>query len=256
MLGDHTAIGRGIQGRFGGTLVPRPGVAEPQVRQHVQGGRVRPGVGHPDFHEKVMRVRLCVHDVDHPVAVVVEHAGVEQFVLGIVESPPAVLGHQVVVGELGLRVVVAPLQPRVARQRVQEPPVLLGVFAVIPLRTGQAEHPLLQDRVAAVPQRQRHTQFLADIAHPRHPVLAPSVSPGAGMIVGEVVPGLAIRAVVLSHRAPRSLRQVGAPVVPRGRFEQPILGVAERRHPFAFCAAHPHSSTVIGNSMTASRLPR
>ena len=44
-------------------------------------------------------VGLGVVDLDDPVAVVVEGAGVEQLVLGVVLAPPAVLGDEVVVGE-------------------------------------------------------------------------------------------------------------------------------------------------------------
>ncbi len=55
---------------------------------------------------------------------------------------------ELLVRERRLRVVVAPAQQRVARQPLEVPPVLLDVLAVVALRPGQPEHPLLQDRVA------------------------------------------------------------------------------------------------------------
>ncbi len=183
-----------------------------------------PGVGDPDLHEQVVRVVLGMRHVDHPVAVVVEHPGVEQLVLGLALVTAAVLGHEVGVRELRLRVVVAPPQPGVAGQGVEEPPVLLDVLAVVALRPGQAEHPLLEDRVPAVPERERHAQLLADVADAGHPVLAPAVGAGAGVVVREVVPGLAAGAVVLTHRPPGSLREVRAPLVPGRRLRRPSSG--------------------------------
>jgi hypothetical protein len=92
--------------------------------------------------------------LDDPVAVLVEHAGVEQFVLGLELAAPAVLHPQLFVGEGLLRVVVTPPVPGVAGHGIEVPPVLLDVLAVIGLSSGQPVCPLLEDRVTAVPQRQ------------------------------------------------------------------------------------------------------
>ena len=235
--------------------VPRPGVAEPQVRQHVERRRVRAGVGDAHLHEEVVRVVLGVRHLDHPVAVVLEHPGVEQLVLGSALVTPTVLGDEVVVRELRLRVVVAPPQPGVAGQGVGEPPVLLDVLAVVALGAGQPEHPLLEDRVAAVPQGQRQAELLADVADAGHPVLAPAVGAGAGVVVGEVVPRLAAGAVVLAHGAPRALGEIGTPLVPGRRLLQTVLGMAERLHSRAFRTRHRTSKHPgPGWSATAVRL--
>ena len=74
---------------------------------------------------------LGVVDFDDPVAVVVEGARVEQLVLWIELSAPAVLVDQVLVRKRALRVVVAPAVPGVAGDRVQVPPVFFGVLAVV-----------------------------------------------------------------------------------------------------------------------------
>ena len=112
---------------------------------------------------------LRVVDLDDPVAIVVEHARVQQLVLGVKLAPAPVLGHQVAVGELALRIVVAPAVPRVTRERVEVPPVLLGVLTVVALVAGEAEDPLLEDRVAAVPKREPEAQPLLDVREARRP---------------------------------------------------------------------------------------
>ena len=122
---------------------------------------------------------------------------------------------ELVVREGALRVVVAPAQPGVAGQRVEVPPVLLDVLPVIPLRPGQAEHPLLEDGVDAVPEGEGEAQPLVAVADPAHAVLVPAVGAGAGLVVRQVVPGVAVGGVVLADRAPRALREVGSPAMPR-----------------------------------------
>ena len=131
-----------------------------------------------------------------------------------------------VVGERGLRVVVAPLQQRVARQALEVPPVLLDVLAVVPLRPRETEHPLLEDRVLAVPEREREAQLVADVGDAGHPVLVPAVRAGARVIVRERVPGVAALGVVLADGAPGALAEVRAPLVPRVRREEVVLGAA------------------------------
>src|SRR5262249_23730542 len=75
---------------------------------------------------------------------------------------------------------------------------------------------LLQDRIAAVPERQREAEVLHAIAEAGDPVLAPAVGAAARVIVGEVVPRRPAGAVVLAHGPPLALAQVGSPVLPRG----------------------------------------
>ena len=78
----RTGLGR-AENRLGRVEIPRPGVAEPGGRQHVQGLGVRAGVGHRDRHQQVVGIGLRVVDLDDPVAVLVEDAGVDQLVLGL-----------------------------------------------------------------------------------------------------------------------------------------------------------------------------
>ena len=216
MVDGHRPVTGCPQGRAGlGLLsVPGPGVAEPGGRQHVQRLGLRPGVGDLDGHQQVIRAGLGVVHLGDPVPVVVERAGVQQLVLGLVPVPAGVGVDQVLVGERALRVVVAPPVPGVAGNRVQVPPVLLDVLAVVALRAGQPERALLQDRVPAVPQRQAQAQPLLDVAEPGQPVLAPPVGLRPRMVVRQVIPRVAVGAVVLPHRAPLPLADVRSPPVP------------------------------------------
>ena len=86
---------------------------------------------------------------------------------------------------------------------------------MVPLAVGEAEQALLENRVLAVPQRQREAKALLVIGNTRDAVLAPAVGARAGVIVGEEIPGVAILAVILADRAPLALAEIGAPFPPR-----------------------------------------
>ena len=141
----------------------------------------------------VVRRGLGVLDDHVEVAVVVEDPGVEQLVLEVVAAAAAVLGDQVRVRERPLRILVEALQVRVRGRAVEVEPVLLGVLAVVALAVGEPEDPLLEDRVGAVPQRERQAQPLALVADAGDAVLAPAVGARARLVVREVVPGVAVR---------------------------------------------------------------
>jgi hypothetical protein len=105
-----------------------------------------------------------------------------------------------------------------SRRRVEVPPDLLGVLAVVSLAAGQAEDALLDDRVPLVPEREREAQLLVEVADPREAVLAPAVGAGAGVVVRKVGPGVAVGAVVLADRSPGAFAEVGPPAPPRRGF--------------------------------------
>ena len=100
------------------------------------------------------------------------------------------------------------------RRRVQVVVALLDVFAVVAFAVGQAKQPLLQDRVLPVPQRQGKTEDLLIVADAEQAVLTPAVGAAAGGVVAERLPGGAAGAVVLADRAPLTLAQVRAPLLP------------------------------------------
>ena len=157
---------------------------------------------------------------------------------------------ELVVGERDLRVVVAPVQQRVARQTLEVPPVLLDVLAVVALRPGQAEHPLLQDRVLAVPEREREAELVADVRDAGHPVLVPAVRAGAGVVVRERAP---------RRRRPRSSPRGRCPMRARsGTGPHSYHGFAEKRSSSArpVASASRACSAVAGVLESASSVLR
>ena len=205
---------------------PRPRVPEPQGGQDVERRLVRAVVREHDALEDLRGRRLRVRHVDRPVAVVVEDARVEQLELRVLQAATVV--DELLVRERGLRIVVPPAEQRVARQPLEVPPVLLDVLAVVALRPGQAEHALLEDRIAAVPERERQAQLVADVRDAGHAVLVPAVGARPRVVVRERGPGVAALGVVLADGAPGPLAEIRAPLVPRVRREEVVLGAARR----------------------------
>ena len=214
--------------------VPGPGIAEPRGRQHMDGFGLRARVGDLDGHQQVIRAGLGVVHLGDPVPVAVERAGIQQLVLRLVPAPAGVGVDQVLVGERALRVVIAPPVPRMARQRVQVPPVFLDILAMIALRPGQPERALLEDRIPPVPQRQPQAQPLLDVTEPGQAVLTPPVSLRPRMIMRQVIPRVAVRTVILPHRAPLALAYVRPPPVPFAGLPQSVFQPPEPSYPIPF----------------------
>src|SRR3954454_10616431 len=92
--------------------------------------------------------------------------------------------------------------------------ILLDIFPVITLAIGQSEHPLLQDRVLAIPERQRKTQPLLIITDTGEPIFTPVIGARAGLIVSKIIPRVAVRAVILADSAPLPFAEIGPPRPP------------------------------------------
>ena len=247
------------QRRLARVLAPRPGVAEPQRRQDAQPGRLRPAIVDGDADQHVLRTRLGVLDEHVEVAVAVEDAGIEQLVLELLARPAPVGLDQVPVGKLALRVLVQVLHVRVRGRAIEVEVVLLHILAVVALAVGEPEQALLEDRVALVPQRQREAQQLLVVAQSAEPVLAPPVGARTCLVVGEVVPGVAVLAVVLADRAPLPLAEIRSPFLPRdlrlARLVQTRLfrHIHDRRvHACLRCQWVDPSSTQRANPRTAA----
>src|SRR5262249_46442130 len=142
-------------------------------------------------------------------------AGIDQLVFEVVATTRAIGVHDLAVRVRSLRILVQVLHVRVRGRAVEIEVVLLDVFAVIALAVGQAEQALLEDRIDAVPQRQGEAEELVVVGDAAEAVLAPAVRARAGLVVGEVGPGVAALAVVLPHRAPLALGEIRSPLAPR-----------------------------------------
>src|SRR4029453_3291523 len=142
-------------------------------------------------------------------------AGVEKLVFEFLAAPAAVGLDEIPIRELALRILVEVFHVRMRRRTVDVEVVLLHVLAVVALAVGQAEQPLLEDRVALVPERDRKAQPLLVVGDAPEAILPPSVRARARLVVREVAPGIAVLAVVLADGAPLPLTEVGAPFLPR-----------------------------------------
>ena len=180
-----------------------------------------------DAHQHIVNAGSRVFHEHVEIPVLVEDPRVQQFVFRRADPAALILGNQVRVGECRLRILVEHLQIRMRRRRVQVVVELLDVFAVISLAVGQPEKSLLQNRIALIPQRQGQAQNLVVVGKSRDTVFAPAIRAAAGVIVRKIVPGIAMRAVVLAHRAPLPFAQIRTPLLPRGRrrgaLRQPLL---------------------------------
>src|SRR5215472_12929505 len=81
-----------------------------------------------------------------------------------------------------------------------------------------------------------------DVAEPGQAVLAPPVGAGPRVIMRQVIPRVAIGAVVLPDRAPLPLADIRSPPVPLSGLEQPVFQWAESGDSLTLCAHH-HSLT-------------
>jgi hypothetical protein len=116
-----------------------------------------------------------------------------------------------------MRVFVEILHVRVRRSAVEIEVVFLCVFTVVALAVGEAEEPFLENWILAVPEGQREAQALFVIGNAGDAILAPAVSARAGLIASKEIPGVTAFAIVLAHRSPLSLTEVGPPLLPVGR---------------------------------------
>jgi hypothetical protein len=122
---------------------------------------------------------------------------------------------QVLVRKGPLGIFIEELHVGVGGGAVQIEVIFFDVLAVIALRVGHPEEPLFEDGVLPVPQGQGQAEARFVIGKPGQAVLPPAIGPGAGLVMGKVIPGLAAGAVILPHRAPLAFTQVRPPFQPR-----------------------------------------
>jgi len=103
----------------------------------------------------------------------------------------------------------------VGRRAVEVEIVFFDVLAVGSIAVGQGEDAFLENGILAVPQGQGEAEPLLVVGKAGDAVLAPAVGPRAGLIVGEVVPGVAVVAIILPNRAPLPLTSGRGPTFSR-----------------------------------------
>jgi len=94
---------------------------------------------------------------------------------------------------------------------------------VLALTVGQAKQPLFEDRVVAVPEGQAEAEVLLVVGDAGDAILAPAIGAGPGLFVGEEIPGITVRTVVLPDRSPLSFTEVRPPFLPGGSYRACIV---------------------------------
>ena len=233
LIGIQIAKGRGDQPlplqshRLAGGIgiAPSPGVAQPQGGQQAQRRGLRPAVDRSDADQEVGGRGLGVVDEHIEVAALVEQASIHQLVFRLIAVTATVFLHQLLVGKAGLRIFVQPPHEAVGGGVGDVEVVILQVFAVVTLGIAQAEGPLLENRILAVPEGQGKTQAALLIAEAEQTVFSPAIDARSSMVVGKGAPGIAVGGIVLAHGAPLAIGEVAAPQAP-GRVTRVTLGHA------------------------------
>ena len=155
--------------------LPRPGVARPELRQDMQDAGSAAAIVDRHLHQNVVGRGLGVFDLDIEIAVARRRSPVSiSSNSGSLRAAPPVLLDQLRVRESGLRIFVEHPHVGVGRRAVEVVVELLDVLAVIALAVGQAEQALLEDRVLAVPQRERQAEQQLVVAKARRSRPRPS----------------------------------------------------------------------------------
>ena len=100
------------------------------------------------------------------------------------------------------------------RHRIEIEVALLHILAVIRFGWNESEVAFFQNRIALIPERHREAEDLIAIAKSADAVFAPAIRLRSREIMRQVIPRVALRAVVLAHRSPRAVRQIRTPLAP------------------------------------------
>src|SRR5580658_601895 len=201
-----------VRARFG--VAPGPGVAEPNGWEQAEGGRLGAAVHDRDLDEDVFDIGFRVFDENVEISVFVEYSGVEQLVFWIVSAAAAIFFQQLGIRKCSLRIFVQILHVGMRGSAVEVEVTFFYVLAVIAFFSGEAEESLFEDGIALIPQRDGEANQLAAIADSGEAIFIPAVGSRAGVIVGEIFPGVAVGAVVFADSAPGALAEVGSPALP------------------------------------------
>ena len=193
---------------------PRPGVAKPDRWQQVKRRGLGASIRGFDADQDIVGSGFGVFDEDIEVAVFIEDPGVDELEFEVALAAAAILFGKAGVRKFPLRILEEEFHVRVSRRRVEIKIIFLDVLAVVAFVAGEPEQPFLENRVLAVPEREREANILMPVGDAAEPVFAPAISAAARMIMGKILPGGAVGAVVFAHGAPLALGEVGSPAFP------------------------------------------
>jgi hypothetical protein len=104
-----------------------------------------------DFDQHVLGIPFGIFDKNIEIAVVVKNAGIQKFVFQFVPTAVAIGDDQILIGISRLWIFVEVFHVGMGGRTVEVKVILLHVLAMIALAVGQAEQPLLENRVVAIP---------------------------------------------------------------------------------------------------------
>src|SRR5205809_1869259 len=195
-------------------LVPCPGVSKPDGREQIQWRQLGSTIRDGDTNQDILHISLRILDKDVKVAILVKDSGTQQLEFGILASASAVLFDQSCVGILLLRILVEILHVRVCRRAVEIKIVLFDVLAVVAFASSETKQPFLEYGVPSVPQCKRKADQLMTVGDSGDAVFIPTVCLRTRVIVRQVVPCRAVRAVVFADGSPCPFTQIRSPAFP------------------------------------------
>ena len=166
------------------------------------------------------------------VAVVVEHAGVGQFEFAIELAAAVVFLDELARTDIRLADIYRGRGDTTAGGRGVEIVVaLLDVFAVVAFAVGQTEQPFFENRIAAVPERERKAEPAFTIGNAQAGHLHPSDRRGCGPDRGGNIPSSFRWRNNLRGRCPIGVRRGMVPNVSSSRRDWRLRPDEEIRHP-------------------------
>src|SRR5215510_12608484 len=113
--------------------------------------RFRTTIAHFDAYADIFRAGLGILDKDVKIALRIEDARIEQFILPLIMAPLSTLLDELLIGIGLLRIFIEILHIGMRWRGVEIEIVLLHILAMIGLRRDQAKQPLFQNRIFTIP---------------------------------------------------------------------------------------------------------
>ena len=106
---------------------------------------------------------------------------------------------------------------------------------MVALGTSESKQPLFENRIAAIPERQREAKPALAIANAQQTIFTPAIGSTASLVVRELLPGIAVLGVIFPDRSPLSLGQIRPPALPVALARPAFV------EPLRFCIAHSNN---------------
>src|SRR3954471_16414272 len=131
-------------------------------------------IGHADLDQDIVRAFFGVFHEDIKVTVIIEDPCVQQLILKLIAAPATAGFYENLGRKSCLGIFVEILHVGVGGSAVQVEIVLLHVLTVVSLAVGHAEETFFQDRIFAVPKRERKAEPLFVVRNAAQTVFAPA----------------------------------------------------------------------------------